>query len=192
MSDVILVLSCVFLAFFGAHNAELAKNRQKIKKILQKLKFMLKYFVLIIFFINTNSYANVEDFNTNKENYNAKLQIFAKNREIVDFKVAIVHDSALQQYGLMNLQHLDERNGMLFIFEEENIINMWMKDTFIALDMIFIDKNDVIVSLSQNAKPLALTTISSQKKVNKVLEINAGLIEKYKIKIGQNINYENF
>ena len=69
---------------------------------------------------------------------------------------------------------------------------MWMKDTFIALDMIFIDKNDVIVSLSQNAKPLALTTISSQKKVNKVLEINAGLIEKYKIKIGQNINYENF
>ncbi len=106
--------------------------------------------------------------------------------------MAVVADRALQEYGLMNLKKLDTKNGMLFIFKQEDIINMWMKDTYIALDMIFIDKNNIIVKIKENATPLSLDVISSDKKVDKVLEINAFEARKHGIKIGQKIKYENF
>ncbi len=154
---------------------------------------MLKYLATLIFFIVFDANAlNVKDFNTNKKNYNAKLQIFAKNNEIANFKVAVVRDQALQQYGLMNLKHLDKENGMLFIFNKEFIITMWMKDTFIALDMIFIDKNNIIVDIINDTKPLSSEILSSKKAADKVLEINAGEVKRYGIEIGQKIKYENF
>lgn len=156
---------------------------------------MKKYLslILVVFFINANSYAyDTQHFNSNKKNYNSKLQIFENNTEIAQFLVAIVADDTLREYGLMNLKRLDAKNGMLFIFNKPDIINMWMKDTFIALDIIFIDKNDIIVTIKENTKPLSLDIVSSEKKVDKALEINAFEARKLGIKIGQKIKYENF
>jgi len=92
-----------------------------------------------------------------------------------------------KQYGLMNLEHLAAQNGMLFIFQDSKIIKMWMKNTLIPLDMIFIDENNRIIDIKANNKPLSLKIISSAKKANKVLEINAGLAKKLQIKVGDKI-----
>jgi uncharacterized membrane protein (UPF0127 family) len=62
-----------------------------------------------------------------------------------------------------------------------------MKNTLIPLDIIFIDSDNKIVNIHQNAIPMSEKLISSQKKIVKVLEINAGLVKKYKIKIGDKI-----
>ena len=92
----------------------------------------------------------------------------------------------------MNLEHLDSGNGMLFIFDNSQIINMWMKNTLIPLDMIFIDQNNQIINIKNHAEPLSLQVIPSIKPAKKVLEINANLSKKLGIQVGQKIVYENF
>lgn len=77
---------------------------------------------------------------------------------------------------------------MIFIFESPRIINMWMKNTYIPLDMIFIDENNQIIKIEKNTTPHSLEIISSDKKAIKVLEINAGLSDKFDIKIGNKID----
>ena len=64
---------------------------------------------------------------------------------------------------------------------------MWMKNTKIPLDMIFIDKNNKIISISKEAVPESLEVISSEFKVMKVLEINGGLCDKFGIAVGDYI-----
>ncbi len=127
-------------------------------------------------------------FNRNLENYNVKLQIIdANDKKIAEFSVALADDDYKKMYGLMNLNHLPKQYGMLFTFSSEEILAMWMKNTRIPLDMLFIDKNDVIVNIKTNNTPYSLEIISSEKKTKKVLEINGNLVGKLGIKIGQKI-----
>ncbi len=81
----------------------------------------------------------------------------------------------------MNLDYLPINHGMIFDFKKEQIATMWMKNTRIPLDMIFIDKDHHIVNI-ETAKPYSLDLISSKAEVVKVLEINAGLAKKFGIK----------
>ncbi len=147
--------------------------------------------LVILLFFTKNSYTqNFKQFNHNVKNYNKKIEIFSKNGEKkAEFMVAIADDDEKRKYGLMNLEKLNQQNGMLFLFEKGDIIYMWMKNTMISLDMIFIN-DDEIVSFFENAKPQNLDVISSKKKADKVLEINGSLIKKYKIKIGDKIKFE--
>lgn len=135
---------------------------------------------------------DIEDFNRNLKNYNVKLQIINDNSKSTEFLVAIANNQNTREYGLMNLEKLDQKHGMLFVFDSNLVVKMWMKNTLIALDMIFIDENNRIVHIEENTKPLSLKIISSQKEIRKVLEINAGLCKKLGIKNGQKIIYENF
>ena len=71
---------------------------------------------------------------------------------------------------------------MLFIFENEEIQSMWMKDTLIPLDMIFISKELDIVDTIENTKPKSTKTLLSNCASKYVLEINAGLCEQHGIR----------
>ena len=128
------------------------------------------------------------EFNRDPENYNAKLQIIdEKNNEVAQFNIAIADSSKKKLQGLMNLESLPQNQGMIFLFDESQIIAMWMKNTLIPLDMIFIDENNIIVNIKTNTIPHSLDIISSVKNITKVLEINAGIVEKLGIKVGQKI-----
>ncbi len=87
----------------------------------------------------------------------------------------------------MNLKKLDEKKGMIFIFQKPLKVDFWMKNTLISLDMIFIDAEDKILEIQPNTIPQSSDFISSKQKILKVLEINAGLVKKYNIKIGDKI-----
>ena len=150
------------------------------------------FFLGFIFLLPKAFAHDVAQFNRDLKNYNVKLQIFADKKITAEFMVAIANNDATREYGLMNLEKLDQKNGMLFEFNNSQIINMWMKNTLIKLDMIFIDNNNVIVHIAEGAEPLSLAIISSQKIAKKVLEINGGLAKKFGIKNGQKIVYENF
>jgi len=130
---------------------------------------------------------DVSQFNRDPQNYNAKLQIIDNDKKVAEFLVAIADSDEKKSYGLMNLDKLPQDFGMMFHFNKNQMVFMWMKDTRIALDMIFIDENDIIQSITKNAKPYSLDIISSDVEVKKVLEINGGLVDKFKIKIGQKI-----
>ena len=87
----------------------------------------------------------------------------------------------------MYRKKLLNNEGMLFIFPNEKIIQLWMKNTYIPLDVIFISKNKVIVDTKRNMKKLSESIIKSKVKSKYALEFNAGLIDKLDIKIGDKV-----
>jgi uncharacterized membrane protein (UPF0127 family) len=79
-----------------------------------------------------------------------------------------------RRFGLMHRQNLPRGQGMLFIFPEEDIQSFWMKNTLIALDMVFFDANGLFVRIHRNVPPLSLKSRGSGAPAQYVLEINAG------------------
>lgn len=149
------------------------------------------FFIVTLIFVKPLTVLNakeVESFNSNLKNYNVKLQILNKDKkQMAEFTTAIADDDNKRKVGLMNLNSMPQNNAMLFVFEESQVIVMWMKNTLIPLDMLFIDKNSIITKIAANTTPFSLAMISSENSVNRVLEINAGLSEKLGIKVGQEV-----
>lgn len=94
--------------------------------------------------------------------------------------------------GLMFRKSLKSDSGMLFLFDEKHPqpVAMWMKNTFISLDMLFIEKSGKIVGIAENTEPLSLKTISpTNKVVSAVVELNAGEVKKHGIQTGDKVLY---
>jgi len=134
-----------------------------------------------------DSPEEIIQFNQDPKNYNLKLQILDLDKTIAEFMVAKANSEESRIYGLMNLKKLPSNFGMIFPFYENQIAYMWMKNTLISLDMIFIDENDIIVHIEHRTTPKSLDLISSQKPAVSALEINGGLAEKMGIKVGQKV-----
>ena len=107
------------------------------------------------------------------------------------FFVEIAKNEQEREKGLMNRTQLNEDSGMLFIFEKEGIYPFWMKNTLIPLDIIWIndsqDGEKEVVFISKNATPCKTffcASIVPVKKAKYVLEINAGIVDKIGLKIG--------
>lgn len=130
----------------------------------------------------------IKEFNRDLQNYNVKLQVLnQKDEEVANFFVAVADTKYKKMYGLMNLSRLPKDHGMLFPFFRSQVVMMWMKNTRIPLDMLFIDSEDVIVNIVTNATPYSLDMISSEKEVDKVLEINAFMVDRLGIKVGHKV-----
>lgn len=128
-----------------------------------------------------------QEFNRNEKNYNDELQILDQNRVIAIFKVAIANDDEKRRHGLMNLDKLAKDKGMLFVFDQKQTINMWMKNTLIPLDIIFVDELGMVVNIREDANPNSLELINSGSQIDRVIEINAGLVSEFGIKLGNQI-----
>jgi uncharacterized membrane protein (UPF0127 family) len=94
--------------------------------------------------------------------------------------------------GLQKRRHLAPDAGMLFNYHQPRPVSMWMKDTLISLDMIFIDERGLVVNIVENTQPLSLATISSEGPVQAVLELNAGTAAKLGLKRGDRIVHAIF
>ena len=106
------------------------------------------------------------------------------------FKVELAKTSAQRDLGLMGRRELDRDAGMFFIFENEGIYPFWMKNTFIPLDIIWIDNNKKIVYISPNVQPcksLVCPSLIPSGKAKYVLEINAGICKEINLKVGDEI-----
>lgn len=86
--------------------------------------------------------------------------------------------------GLMSVRHLPENEGMLFDLRAYPKAKMWMKNTYISLDMLFMDCDFKVVDIYEKAVPLSLQKIGSEREFCYVLEINGGQAEKHSIVIG--------
>lgn len=99
--------------------------------------------------------------------------------------VDLADDDKERRRGLMFVKQMSDDRGMLFKFDELQIITMWMKNTFIPLDMIFLDSQGVIVHVHERAVPHSLETISSKYPSKFVLEINAGQAKQAGLEVGE-------
>ena len=106
------------------------------------------------------------------------------------YYVEIADTLPKMQKGLMNRKKLKTDSGMIFIFSKNHPqpIAMWMKNTYISLDMLFLDSNGKIIALAQNTTPMSERLIRpTLKPTSYVVELNAGEIKKHDIKIGDKV-----
>lgn len=138
--------------------------------------------------LNSSQKTSSANFNQDLNNYKHKLKIVNKaSKELLNLEVAVADSDEKRTYGLMNLAKLPENKAMIFIFAMPQKVSFWMKNTKISLDMIFINSDNKIVEIYENAKPFSLESIVSKFEVTKVLELNAGLVKKHNIAVGNRI-----
>ena len=93
------------------------------------------------------------------------------------FDVYLAETSAQHGRGLMFVRDLPRYTGMLFVYPDSAQRSMWMKNTYIPLDMLFIRADGVVSSIARDTEPLSLASISSTEPIRYVLELNAGVTE---------------
>jgi hypothetical protein len=108
------------------------------------------------------------------------------------FSVEMATTEEEKQTGLMYRKELPDGKGMLFDFSPEQQISMWMKNTYISLDMIFIRADGRILRIAENTEPLSTKIISSGGLAKGVLEVIAGTAQKYGIKPGDRVAHPLF
>lgn len=104
-------------------------------------------------------------------------------------KIELADNTFEQQTGLMYRKHLDQNKGMLFIFEDTIMRSFYMKNTYISLDLIYIDAEHNIVSIVKSAEPLNEKSLPSEAPAKYVLEINGGLSDTWGLIPGDKISY---
>lgn len=118
-----------------------------------------------------------------------ELSIFRGDSLLTKFNIEIADDEYERQTGLMYRRDMEDDQAMLFIFPSEDYRSFYMKNTYIPLDIIYLDKNGEIVSFQYDAQPLDEGALPSDIPALYVLEIKAGLAEKYDIQIDDRIEY---
>ena len=109
-----------------------------------------------------------------------------------EFVVELATTEEERSQGLMFRKKLAQNRGMLFIYKSERVVSMWMKNTFIPLDMLFIDKNGFITHLVKQTRPLSLNIISSMGNVLGVLELLGGTSDSLGIRSGDRVEHAAF
>lgn len=89
--------------------------------------------------------------------------------------------------GLMFVESMPEFTGMLFLFAGEGILAMWMQNTLIPLDMLFLNNDRSIASIATDTVPLSTRRISSEVPVAAVLEVNAGFTTRWGVQPGDRL-----
>lgn len=159
------------------------------------INFIIRTLVLIILFCMALVSCETQ---TKKEIKTTELS-FKKEGELSIYKVdslkignidiEIADNEYERQTGLMYRTSMENNQGMLFIFEDEQPRSFFMKNTSIPLDILFIDSNNRIINSIENAAPMSEESLRSQGPAQYVLELNAGMIEMWKLQSGDRIEF---
>ncbi|GEO98296.1 DUF192 domain-containing protein [Methylobacterium haplocladii] len=108
------------------------------------------------------------------------------------FKVEVMRSDADRARGLMFRKVMAPDRGMLFDFEQVQPVSMWMKNTYLPLDMVFIRPDGTVARVAADTEPLSTKVIPSGEPVLAVLELNAGTAEKLGIRTGDRVEHALF
>jgi len=117
--------------------------------------------------------------------------VFATAQGDVPVVVDVARTPTQKEQGLMWVEHLPEGRGMIFLMGPERLLTFWMKNTYIPLDMIFLDSQRVVVGVVQNAEPLTLTPRRVDKPSAYVVEVSGGFTAKHGIAAGTRARFES-
>lgn len=108
------------------------------------------------------------------------------------FHVELAETALQRMQGLQARRTLDAQAGMLFVFDVQSAVSMWMKDTYIPLDMLFLDAGGSIVAIARNTRPMSLQPLRAPAPVKAVLELDAGTAERFGIEVGHRVLHPIF
>ena len=107
--------------------------------------------------------------------------------ENAEFRVVIAESNKERRQGLMHIDFMEENEGMLFIFNPPRKVSMWMRNTPMILDMIFINEDEEIITIEKETTPYSTKGVPSGGSIKWVLEISGGLSERFNIKTGDRV-----
>lgn len=118
------------------------------------------------------------------------LLLKASNDSIIkQLSIEIADDDYQTQTGMMYRKNMEDTQGMLFVFPDSQYRYFYMRNTEIALDIIYVDENKTIVNIQKNAKPFDETSLPSEGPAKYVLEIKAGLSTEWNLEKGDKIQF---
>ena len=136
---------------------------------------ILRYKILLLFILGFSGLSSKEFALIHSNNFSNLL-------------VKIAEDSKSKQNGLKHVKQLTNYNGMLFTYNKPQIVKFWMHDTYLPLDIIFIDEKNIISSIKEGI-PMEKNLISSEINITAVLEIPKGCAKKLQIKKGESVSW---
>ncbi len=121
-----------------------------------------------------------------------ELSIFKQETDslITSFDIEIADNDYETQTGLMYRSSMKQQHGMLFVFPTEALHSFYMKNTQFPLDLVFIKEDLTIASFQENAEPFNENGLSSKVPVKYVFEINAGLVQKWQLALGDKVEFK--
>lgn len=108
------------------------------------------------------------------------------------FIVEVADTDEVRRQGLMFREEMAADAGMLFVFEQAQVITMWMRNTPLPLDMIFLSSEGRVVHIAENTVPFSDAVISSRFATSFVLEVNAGVSARIGLKAGDRVLHPAF
>ena len=181
----------------GTNKRDLTKKRKKRKHSWLHL-FVLFGIVLAVILLVIKPYFQ----NKSQKQLNSRTEIEFKkegqlsffdnqnNHIITTIDIEIADDDYERTLGLMYRYSMSDSVGMLFIMEKEEPQSFWMKDTYISLDIIYLNKDFEIVKIHKYTQPLSEQSIPSIEKSKYVIEVIGGFCDKLKIEEGDFVKYE--
>ncbi|MFC3072704.1 DUF192 domain-containing protein [Shinella pollutisoli] len=134
-----------------------------------------------LFFVLSTAASAAENFETQP------LTIVTRDGKAHAFVVELAVTPRQREQGLMNRHEMAQDHGMLFAFGETRQVLMWMKNTYLPLDMLFIGGDGRIRTIRENAEPLSEAIIDSKVPVDFVLELNGGTVKRLGIRTGNRV-----
>jgi hypothetical protein len=121
-----------------------------------------------------------------------QLTIETASGKSLVFQIEVARSEAEKSQGLMFRTDLADDAGMLFVYGAPQFVSMWMKNTLIPLDMVFIDGGGTITKIAQRTTPQSLRTVTSDRPVRGVLELSGGSAARLAIRPGDRVVYPAF
>ena len=111
---------------------------------------------------------------------------------LVTIEIEVADDDVKRQIGMMFREKMKEHQGMFFIFPVQEIRSFWMRNTLIPLDMIFVNRQNEIVTIRKNTTPQSEISYFSIQPALYVIEVKAGFTDKFNINSGDRIIWQRF
>ncbi len=180
----------------------MAKKNNKIKKTVKdsnknnknyklfKIATIILIFAFAVFMIINTFFSDKKNDNEFMFKKDGVLTFFDSTDNILaKIDIQTANTDFDRQLGLMFRKSMSENQGMLFIFPQESVQSFWMRNTYISLDMIFVNTDKKIITIHKNTKTLSDQSYRSTGPAKYVIEVDAGFSDKFNIKVGDKVNW---
>ncbi len=168
------------------------KMTQKVEKkpVYTKIIIAVLFVAVILFLVISNIIKNKPEDQDYVFKKQGELTLLTPDNQVkAKIDVQFADNEFDRELGLMYRKKMQENQGMLFIFPQSSIQTFWMRNTFISLDMVFINSNKKIVTIRRNTTRLSDKTYASTEPAKYVLEVVAGFCNKFNIHVGDEVNW---
>ena len=160
---------------------------QKTISLNSRFWMIAGWLSFIICFYIALSPAMAQNVNSRPDFETDKFHIETTDGRIYQFHLEVADTSQKRTYGLMFVEDMAADEGMIFIWDKPALRHFWMRNTFVSLDILFFDKEGLLIHIAEHTTPLSERSIPSVGPTQFVVELNAGEAHRRQLDIGSQL-----